>query len=100
MNEKKYKRRLEFQEKMISRQSGEIKSLKDKIEELEFECKEKDELIHSVDSLREELSTINLELKEKKNEYDRLIKEVRKMKEVINNTCFKGRWKLIRWLIK
>ena len=100
MNEKKYKRRLEFQEKMISRQSEEIKSLKNKIEELKSECEEKDELIHSVDSLREELSAINSELKEKKNAYDRLIKELRKMKEVINNTCFKGRWKLIRWLIK
>ena len=100
MSEKKNKRRIEFQEKVILRQSDEIDSLKNRIKELEYECKEKDELIHSVDSLRKELSDINAELKGKKNEYDRLINELKKMKYVINQTFFKGRWKLINWLIK
>lgn len=100
MSEKKHKRRLEFQEKVISRQSSQIESLKDEIERLKFECKEKDELINSVDSLRKELSNINAELREKKNEYDKLIKELKKMKDVFNQTVYKGRWRIVKWLIK
>ena len=33
-------------------------------------------------------------------EYGELVYELRKMKEIMNKTVYKGRWKLIRFLIK
>ena len=56
MNEKKYKKRLGFQQKIIAHQSEQIDDLKLKIEKLENELKEKDEIINSVTPLRNELT--------------------------------------------
>lgn len=100
MNEKNYKRKLEFQEKLIKRQSDEIESLKAQIEELKLKCDEKDRAIHSIASLKEELSNSVSEVKKHKEEYKKLIDELRKMKEVMNKTVYKGRWKLIKLLLK
>ena len=49
MKEKKYKKRLDFQQKIISRQSKQIDELKEKIEELELIIEEKNEMIESID---------------------------------------------------
>ena len=57
-------------------------------------------VINSVASLREELSRNVEEVKKHKNEYKSLIEELRKMKEIINKTVYKGRWRLIKFLIK
>lgn len=100
MNEKKYKKRLEFQQNMISRQSKQVEDLKLQIEKLELKCKEKDEIINSVASSKEELAQNIAEVKKYKEEYGELIKELRKMKEIVNQTVYKGRWKLIKFLIK
>lgn len=100
MNEKKYTKRLDFQKNLISRQSGEIEFLKKEIENLKLKLKEKDELINSVAPLREELSQNIKEIKKQKNEYYILIEEIKKMKEIINVTVYKGRWRLIKYLIK
>lgn len=102
MNEKKNKhqKRLEFQQKMIARQSEQIKSLKNEIEKLNLKLKEKDEVINSVSSLRDELSQNVTEVKKYKNEYKSLIQELKKMKNIINQEVYKKRWWLIKWLIK
>ena len=100
MNEKNYKRKLEFQEKLIKRQSEENESLKIQIEELKLKCDEKDRVIHSIASLKKELSDTVTDIKKHKEEYKKLIDELRKMKAVMNQTVFKGRWKLVRFLIK
>lgn len=100
MNEKSYKRKLEFQENLIKKQSEEIKSLNAQIEELNLKCDEKDRIIHSVASLKKELSDNVSEVKKYKKEYKELIDELRKMKAVMNQTVFKGRWKLIKFLMK
>ena len=68
MNEKGYKKRLDFQNKMISRQSKQIDSLKSEIDNLTLKLAEKDKIINSVASLREELSQNVEEVKNKKTE--------------------------------
>ena len=100
MNEKKYKRKLEFQEKLIKKQSEQIEELKSQIEELKMECNLKDAIIDSVSSLRNELKQNVSNIKKYKEEYGNLVSELRKMKEIMNQEVYRGRWKLIRFLIK
>lgn len=100
MSEKNLKKRLEFQQKMISRQSEQIDGLKTKIAELELTIEKKDELIKSVDFLRKELTDNVNEIKQKKIEYEKLIKELKDMKKIMNQEVYKNRWNLVRLLIK
>lgn len=100
MSEKRYRRKNEFQKKMISRQTEQIESLKLQIEKLKSECEEKDKIIDSVSSLKAELTESIKKHKELKNEYEGLVKELRMMKKIIDETVYKGRWRLIKFLIK
>lgn len=100
MNEKNYKKRLEFQQKMISRQSQQIKDLELQNQRLKLEIEDKNKIIDSVSSLREELSQNVEEVKKRKKEFEELISELKKMKDIINQEVYKNRWKLIRFLIK
>lgn len=95
-----YKKKYEFQKKISSRQAEQIESLKSQVEKLKIECEEKDKIIKSVDSLRNELAEDVEEYKKLKNEYEGLVNELRKMKTIMNQTIFKGRWKLVKFLIK
>lgn len=100
MNEKKYEKRLNFQSQLIARQSKQIDDLKKKNEKLENECRKKDEIINSVDYLRNELTKEVSEVKKRKEEFNRLISELREMKSIVNQEVYKGRWRLIKLLIK
>lgn len=86
--------------RIIQKQSKEIERLKMDILKLEQTCSEKDDVIKSVDLLKQELSDITKELKAKRNEYENLIHELKIMKSVMNQRVFKGKWKLVRFLIK
>lgn len=94
------KRRSEFKDKIIKRKNGEIEVLKELIEELQYDCAQKDEIVNSVEEFRLELKKITNELREKSKEYDKLIKEAREMKNSLNEIVFKKRWKIIKWLLK
>lgn len=102
MNEKnkRYEKRLAFQQKMINRQSEQIEKLKGEIERLNNKLIEKDEIITSIDPMRKEMEKIINEQKKRKEEYKSLIDELKKMKEIVNQTVYKGRWWIIRHLIK
>ncbi len=100
MNEKNYKKRLDFQQKTISRQSEQIESLKSQNEKLKLELQEKNELINSVIPLKDELTQNAADVKKYKDEYKGLIRELRKMKEIMNKEVFNGRWWLIKLLLK
>ena len=100
MNEKRYEKRLKFQEKMISNQSKTIESLKSQIVALKLESNAKDELIESVDSLRKEFIKDTEEVKRCKEQYKKLIQELKDMKKILNQEIYKGRWSLIKFLIK
>lgn len=100
MNEKNYKKRFELQQKMILKQSEQIEALKFQIKKLKLEIKEKEETINSIAPLKDELSQEISDIKEHKKEYKKLIDEVRKMKDIMNHTIYKGRWWLIRLLLK
>ena len=99
MSEKE-KKRLDFQKKMIARQSEEIEELKTQIKELKLELEKKDEIINSVSSLRNELAQNVLEVKKYKEEYRGQVEELRRMKKIIDVTVYKGKWRLVKLLIK
>lgn len=102
MNDKnnKYEKRFQFQQKVIARQSKENEGLKLEIVKLKNEIKEKDEIINSVAPLRNELTQNVNEVKKYKEEYKKLIQELKKMKSIVDQEVYKGRWWLIKWLIK
>ena len=98
MSEKKnkknrYEKRFQFQQKMIS------KLLKEN-EELKLKLKEKDEIINSVEPMRKEMTENIREQKKLKNDYKKLIEELKKMKSIINQEVYKGRWWLIKFFLK
>lgn len=100
MNEKKYQKRIDFQNDIITKKNKENESLKLDIAKLKLQLKEKEEIINSVNSLRNELSQDVSDVKKYKERYKELVEELREMKEVMDNTVFKGRWRLVRFLIK
>ena len=100
MNEKTYKKRLDFQQKMISRQSEQIELLKSQVEKLKLELKEKDKIIDSVTPLKNELISNIEDAKKYKKESKNLIQELRKMKDIVNQEVYGGRWKLIKYLMR
>lgn len=100
MAEKKFKKRIEFQQKIVERQKEQIEKLKLENEKLKQQCAEKDKLINSVDGYREELLKEIENIKKSKAEYSRLIKELQTMKTNINQIVYKGRWNLVKFLIK
>lgn len=89
-----------YKNKVIARQMDRIETLRKTIFALEIDNVEKDKIIGSVDSLRNELITVIEDLKEKDKEYDKLIDELIAMRNVMNQEVFKGKWKIIKWLIK
>lgn len=95
-----YKRDYEFQKKINTKQAEEIESLKIQIDMLTSLCEEKDKIIYSIEPMRSELAEDIKDFKSKKKEYNKLIDELRKMKDVMNQEFFKGRWKLVKFLIR
>ena len=85
---------------MISRKSEKIKSLESEIEKLKLECEEKDSVINSIEPLRNELKQNIDEIKGYKEEYKKLIAELKRMKTIMNQKLYNGRWWLVRFLIK
>ena len=100
MNEKKYERKYKLQEKLVSRQSEQIEKLNAEIAKLKLEIEEKDNIINSVSSLRDDLIQKNKDIDKYKEEYRVLMDELRKMKEILNQEVYKGRWRLVKFLIK
>lgn len=90
----------EAQKKVILAQIEKIGKLKKQISDLEIDNQKKDAIINSITDIREELENTVEDLKEKREEYEKLIDELQQMKKVMNQTVFKGRWKLIKILLK
>lgn len=85
---------------IIKRQSDEIRALKARINELNITCQQKDEMVESVDRFQQEFMNLIEEVKGKKDEYEKLIGEVKAMKKAIDREVFKGRWSIVKWLIR
>ena len=100
MNEKNYKKKYELQSKAVSRLSKQIESLNSENKKLRLELEEKEQIINSTSSLRDELAQNVGQIKKHKEEYERLVKELRKMKEIVNQEVYKGKWRLVKFLIK
>lgn len=94
------KKRSDLRSQIIVRQVDKIDSLQKQVSLLEIDNVKKDEIINSINALRDDLfETVN-ELRGKGEEYDRLVAELIQMRNVMNQEVFKGRWKLIRLLLK
>lgn len=100
MNEKKYKKRLDFQQKIIARQSSQIDDLKSEIEKLNNKLIEKDEIISSIEPMRKEMTETLNEVKQQKNEYKTLIQELKTMKNIVDEEVFRKRWWLIKFFLR
>lgn len=100
MNEKKYERKLDIQQKKISYQSKQIEDLESLVQKLKLEIEEKNRIIDSISPLREELIQNVSESKKYKDQSKELVNELRKMKEIVNQEVYKGRWRLVKFLIK
>lgn len=94
------KKKPDIKNRTILNQIDKIDKLEKTISELEISCEEKDKVIASINVLRDDLFTVINQLKKKSDEYDVLIADLMEMRKVMNQTVFKGRWKLIRWLLK
>ncbi len=93
MNEKSYKKRLDFQQKLISKQSQRIK-------DLESELEEKNKIIDSTSDLRNELKQNVAESKKYKDEYKKLVDDLKLQRDIFDKEVFNKRWWLIRLLVK
>lgn len=100
MNKYSKNKKSDYKSQIINRQIDEIEHLKQEILKLEINCEEKNNLINSIDSLRNDLVSVIDEIKNKRQEYNKLIAELYEMKSLMNQTVFKGRWKLIRLLLQ
>lgn len=94
------KKKSDLKNQVILRQVDKIDSLQKKVSDLEIDNAKKDEIINSINALRDDLFTTVNELNGKSEKYDELLAELMQMRKVMNQTVFKGRWKLIRLLLK
>ncbi len=96
----KYKKKYETQKKVVLQQLDEIEKLKSSISELKIDSEKRIELIDSITDIRTELYEVIDDLSERREEYTRLIEDLRQMKMVMNQTVFKGKWRLIKLLLR
>lgn len=99
MNKRKSKKS-DYKSKIIARQINEIDRLKQTISTLQISNDEKGQLIKSVENIRQEFFNIVEELKKKKEEYEKLIAELIAMRNAFNQILFKGKWSLVRLLLR
>lgn len=104
-------RKSELKDKTIARQAKEIEVLKAEVSKLKSACDDKDKIIAekenegaefaaTIESLRNELKENIDELKNKSKEYDENLAEIKMMKKVFNEELFKGKWNLVKLLVK
>lgn len=96
----RYEKKYETQKKIVLRQLDEIEKLESSISELEIDSEKRTELIDSITDIRTELYEVIDDLSERREEYTRLIQDLRQMKMVVNQTVFKGKWRLIKLLLR
>ena len=96
----RYEKKYETQKKIVLRQLDEIEKLKSSISELEIDSEKRTELIDSITDIRTELYEVIDDLSERREEYTCLIEDLRQMKIVMNQTVFKGKWRLIKLLLR
>lgn len=96
----RYEKKYETQKKIVLRQLDEIEKLKSSISELEIDSEKRTELIDSITDIRTELYEVIDDLSERREEYTRLIEDLKQMKMVMNQTVFKGKWKLVKLLLR
>lgn len=94
------KKRCKYQEKIINKQTAEIENLKNKINKLQIAEKNKSDLFNCIDNIQNEMNITIDDMKKRKEEYENLILEIEDMKTAINKIIFKGKWWIVKLLIK
>lgn len=90
----------EAQQVVIQKQQDEINAMLHEIEELQIENEQKERIRKSVEYLHEEMKLVLSEIDEQRKEYQKLIDELKQMRDVTNQIVFKGRWRWLRFFIK
>ena len=96
----RYEKKYETQKKIVLRQLDEIEKLKSSISVVEIDSEKRTELIDSITDIRTELYEVIDDLSERREEYTRLIEDLKQMKMVMNQTVFKGKWRLVKLLLR
>ena len=84
---------MDFQQKLISKQAQRIK-------DLESELEEKNKIIDSISDLRNKLKQNVTESKKYKDEYEKLVDDLKLQRDIFDKEVFNNRWWLIRLLAK
>jgi len=100
-------KKIEMKDKTIKRLMHENESLKkenevlkSEIQDLLFEQEKNLNTIMEITSLRDSLEDTLSDLGKKEKEYDKLINELKSMKKALNKEVFKGKWCLVKLLLK
>lgn len=94
------RKKQDLKSRTIQRQANQIKDMQKEINRLETRCKEQEEEIGSMAYMHDEMASLISELREKVKEYNSHLDEIKKMKAVFNKDLFKGRWSLVKLLVK
>ena len=97
---KRLERENEKQKNTINRQREEIEALQEELMDLQLDNEKKDKIIELVEKYQKEMQECISEINNQKNEYQKLIDELKEMKRVANESAFNNRWWLIRLLMK
>ena len=90
----------DYKSRIIENQKKQIRQLKEIVDKLEIDNKDKQELMFIFNSAYGELKEEISKVRDSQKKCDALIVELKKMRTVMNRTVFKGRWKLIQLLMK
>lgn len=100
MNENIYKKKFDFQQKLISKKSKEIECLNIENFNLKQKISEQNEIINSMEPMRNEMAESIEKHKALMCQYKDLINELKQMKKIFDKEVFKGKWWLIKLLLK
>lgn len=94
------RKKQDLKSRTIQRQANQIKDMQKEIDRLETRCKEQEKELGSMAYMHDEMASLISELREKVKEYNSYLDEIKKMKAVFNKDLFKGRWNLVKFLVK
>lgn len=95
----KEQKKIDIQKRVIASQNNEIEKLKQKINELEIEESQKDEIVELADSACDEMEDVLDDLVEAKQKYEALINELIEMRNVMEKMVFDGRYRKMKKLL-
>ena len=95
-----YEKKYNAQKKVVLRQANEIDRLKQIVSELKTDGKDKEELIASILVLKDEMLDCIGTIEKQRVEYDKLISDLRQMRDAMNRIVYNGKWRFLKIFLK